>query len=434
MKKLLGMVIATCVILTFAVSAFAAGPVGTLSLVATHSGTTYRPGDIVTLSADFQSVSETISKVQFFEGEEVVDEATTGTSGVYTINYRVLNTASITAKALGEDEGVLATTEAVVVNAKFEKEGTKTVYAIPLDATNADGIFYNGNTITTTNGKADVTSMEGWFGGNRLNLTGKIKFNFTLNITEETQHSSNNYVRKFRIKDSSTWYDIFTVANNAAVFRGGYANNSTANQVGQITKNADHNFEVTIDLNTGVLNLVVDDQTLISNYKLLSSPVQNVTEWRMVGAKKYSSSTQPNDVHNYYSNVSYTTIVEDTDMPEISVVNADVLKDNGKYVSAGENIYNCRITPAAVIYNKGEADKTVTLIAALFRENGNRMQSVQYIPRVSCPAGKAIEIKAPQFISYSTYGNTIMKIFVWDGADGITPLGTYGNVDMVYGE
>lgn len=433
MKKLLGMVIAVCIILTCAVSAFAAGPVGTLDLLATHSGATYRPGDIVTLSADFKSVSGTISKVQFFEGEEVVGEVTTGANGVYTINYRVLNTASLTAKALGEDEGVLATTEAVVVNAKFEKEGTKTEYVIPLDATDTSKIFY-GNVITTTNGKADVTVIDNWFGKNKLNLTGKIKFEFTLNITEATQHASNNYVRKFRIKDASTWYDIFSIANNAAIFRGGYSSSSTANQVGQITKNADHNFEATIDLNTGVLNLVVDDKTLISNYKLLSAPVTKVTEWRMLGAKKYSDSATVDGVHNYYSNVSHTTIVEDTDMPEISVVNADVLKDNGKYVPAEEHIYNCRITPAATIYNKGEADKTVTFIAALFRENGSKLQSVQYIPGVSCPAGKAIEIKARQFISYSAYGDTIMKIFVWDSADGITPFGTYGNVDMVYGE
>lgn len=433
MKKLLGMAIAVCIILTCAVSAFAAGPVGTLDLLATHSGATYRPGEIVTLSADFKGVTGTISKVQFFEGEEVVGEASEGTDGVYTINYRVLNTASLTAKALGEDEGVLATTEAVVVNAKFEKEGTKTEYVIPLDATNTTGIFY-GNEITTTNGKVDVTVIDNWFGKNNLNLTGKIKFKFTLNITEATQHASNNYVRKFRIKDASTWYDIFSIANNAAIFRGGYSSSSTANQVGQITKNADHNFEATIDLNTGVLNLVVDGKTLISNYKLLSAPVTKVTEWRMIGAKKYSSSATVDGVHNYYSNISHTMIVEDTDMPDISVVNADVLKDNGKYVSAKEHIYNCRITPSAVVYNKGEADKTVTFYAALFTENGSVLQSIQCIPMVSCPAGKAIEIKAPQFISYSTYGDTIMKIFAWDGADGITPFRTYGNVDMVYGE
>ena len=79
-------------------------------------------------------------------------------------------------------------------------------------------------------------------------------------------------------------------------------------------------------------------------------------------------------------------------------------------------------------------NKTVTFYAALYTENGSVLESVKCIPGVSCPAGKAIEIKAPQFISYSTYGDTIMKIFAWDGNDGITPFRTYGSVDMVYGE
>ena len=451
MKKVLSLAIAFCVIITSAISSFAAGPVDILNLVASESGVKYRPGDIITLSADFSNVEENIEKVQFLEGDNVIGESTTGVNGVYTYNYRALKTVTVTAKAIGADDAQIATTDAVIVNASFDTYGDDVAsYEIPEGSTMASlkagqngfsdyggDISVSGDALlfksTSTNAVGKNQPYTILF--SKVAFSGKVAFEITVNLDKTQQDTSNWIVSNlFNLKDSSSsaWTDWLQITRSGRIFvYASYSNNNYA--VYQIPESVDTKIKAIADLNNDTVDLYIDDNLVKSNISAVLP--DSVSEWRLEEMLRDGAIAEGNTVENYYSDISIRPVIESPSLPELCVVNADELKDDGTYLTS--RFWSCKLYPSLIVHNNSYTDKTIDFIVAVYNSNGELIK-VSKMDDALCAAKKTTELKSDELIiecsdANSTIGAASLRIFALNDLTSLAPIATYGDVQLAYG-